>query len=65
MKEYILEHGGEEKELRREKKRKKWILMFYTYGEEEQQQQQGSPVYCEIRDSKFFIGAFYRRIIKY
>jgi len=34
VKEYILEHGREEKELRREEKRKKWILMFFTYGKE-------------------------------
>jgi hypothetical protein len=54
------------KELRREEKRKKWIFMFFTYGEEEEQM---SPVCCEIKDSRLFIGAFYRlfyrRIIKY
>jgi hypothetical protein len=64
--EYIPEYGGEEKDLRREEKRKKWILMFFIYGEEEEQR---SPVCCEIRDSRLFIGVFYRwfyrRIIKY
>ena len=69
-KEYISEHGGEE-ELKREEKRKKWILMFFTYGkeEEEEKEEQRSPVCCEVRDSKLFIGVFYRRfyrrIIKY
>jgi hypothetical protein len=48
--------------LRREEKRKKWILMFFTYGEEEKEEER-SPVYCEIIDSKLYIGAFYRRII--
>jgi hypothetical protein len=46
-------------------------LMFFTYGkeEEEEKEEQRSPVYCEVRDSKLFIGVFYRRfyrrIIKY
>jgi len=30
--------------------------MFFTYGEEEEEE--GSPVYSEIRDSRFFIGRF-------
>jgi len=48
--EDIPEHRGEEKELRRgEKKKKK--------GDRQ--------VCCEIRDSRLFIGAFYRRLIKY
>ena len=51
-----------EKELRREEKRKKWILMFFTYGKEEEQR---SPVCYEIKNSRLFIEAFYRRIIKY
>jgi hypothetical protein len=38
--------------------------MFFTYGEEEEEEQM-SPGCCEIRNSKLFIGAFYRRIIKY
>jgi hypothetical protein len=40
---------------RGEEKRKKWILMFFTYGKEEER----SPVCCEIKDLRFFIGAFY------
>jgi hypothetical protein len=53
--------------LGREEKRKKWVLMFFTYREEEEEEEeeQKSPVSCEIRDSRLFIGAFYRRIIKY
>ena len=54
VKEYILEHGREEKELRREEKRKKWILMFFTYGKEEER----SPVCCEIKNSRFYMGRF-------
>ena len=53
--EYIPEYGGEEKKLRRGEKRKKQILMFFIYGEEEER----SPVYCEIRNFRLFIGAFY------
>jgi len=34
--------------------------MFFTYGEEEEEEEQKSPVCCEIRDSRVFIGAFYR-----
>jgi len=37
--------------------------MFFTYGEEEEEERR--QVYYEIRDSGFFIGAFYRRIIKF
>jgi hypothetical protein len=53
--------------LGREEKRKKWVLMFFTYREEEEEEEEEekSPVSCEIRDSRLFIGAFYRRIIKY
>jgi hypothetical protein len=42
--------------------------MFFTYGEEEEKEEeekQRSPVYCEIKDSTFFIGPFYQQIIKY
>jgi hypothetical protein len=66
-KEYMPEHGEEEKVWRREKI-KKWILMFFTYREEEEEEQRSS-VCCEIRDYMLFIGVFYqrfyRRIIKY
>jgi hypothetical protein len=34
--------------------------MFFTYGKEEEEEEQKSPVCCEIRDSRVFIGAFYR-----
>jgi hypothetical protein len=37
--------------------------MFFTYGEEEEEEMR--RVCCEIRDSRLFIRAFYRRIIKY
>jgi hypothetical protein len=40
-----------------QEKRKKWILMFFTYREEEEEER--SPVYCEIRDSRLLIWAFY------
>jgi hypothetical protein len=50
--------------LRRGEKRKKWILMFFTYGEEEEKKER-SFICCEIRDSRLFIEAFCRRIIKY
>jgi len=62
--EDISKHGGEEKELRRKNKKKKWILMFFTYGGKEEEEE-GIRVCCEIRDSRLFIGAFYRWIIKY
>jgi hypothetical protein len=40
--------------------------MFFTYGEEEEEEdEEESPLNCEIMDSGFFIGAFYRWIIKY
>jgi hypothetical protein len=44
--------------------------MFFTYEkekeeEEEEEKEERSHVCCEIKDSKFFITAFYRRIIKY
>jgi len=44
--------------------------MFFTYEkeeeeEEEEEEEQMSTICCEIRDSKLFIGVFYRRIIKY
>jgi hypothetical protein len=31
--------------------------MFFTYGEEEEEEER-SPVCCEIRDSRLFIGRF-------
>jgi hypothetical protein len=40
--------------------------MFFTYEgeeeeeEEEEEKEQRSLVYCEIRDSRLFIGVFYR-----
>jgi len=44
--------------LRRgEEKKSKWILIFFTYGKEEEERR----VCCEIRDSRLFIGVFYRR----
>jgi hypothetical protein len=59
VKEYIPEHGREEKELRRGEKRKKWILMFFTYGkEEEEEKKERSPVCCEIKNSRFYMGRF-------
>jgi hypothetical protein len=41
--------------------------MFFTYGEEEEEEEEEerSPAYCEIIDSRLYIGAFYRRIINY
>jgi hypothetical protein len=39
--------------------------MFFTYGGEEEEEEEKRRVYCEIRDSRLFIGVFYRRIIKY
>jgi len=40
--------------------------MFFTYGEEEEEEEEERRrVCCEIRDSRLFVGAFYRRIIKY
>jgi len=43
--------------------------MFFTCGEEEEEEDEDEEerrqVCCEIRDSRLFIGAFYRRIIKY
>jgi hypothetical protein len=33
--------------------------MFFTYGEEEEEEEEErSPVCCEIRDSRLFIGRF-------
>jgi hypothetical protein len=51
--EDIPEHRGEEKELRRGEKKKK------------KKKKGDRQVCCEIRDSRLFIGAFYRWIIKY
>jgi hypothetical protein len=41
--------------------------MIFTYGEEEEEEEEEERrrVCCEIRDSRLFIGAFYRRLIKY
>jgi len=42
--------------------------MFFTCGEEEEEEEEEEErrrVCCEIRDSRFFIWTFYRRIIKY
>ena len=58
VKEYILEHGREEKELRREEKRKKWILMFFTYEKEKEKEKERSYVCCEIKNSRFYMGRF-------
>jgi len=38
--------------------------MFFTHGEKEEEEKR-RQVYFEIRDSRLFIRAFYRRIIKY
>jgi hypothetical protein len=52
--------------LGREEKRKKWVLMFFTYEKEEEEEEElKSLISCEIRDSRLFIEAFYRQIIKY
>jgi len=33
--------------------------MFFTYGEEEEEEEEErSPICCEIRDFRFFIGHF-------
>jgi hypothetical protein len=42
--------------------------MFFTYGEEEEEEEEEEErrrVCCEIKDSRLFISAFYRRLIKY
>jgi hypothetical protein len=51
--------------LRREEEKEIDIDVFYMGGEEEEEEEERSLVYCEIMDSRFFIGAFYRRIINY
>jgi len=42
--------------------------MFFPYRgkekEEEEKEKERRRVCCEIRDSRLFIGAFYRRIVK-
>jgi hypothetical protein len=52
--------------LRREEKKKKWILMFFIYGEKEEneEEEERRRVCCEIRDSRLFIEAFYRRFYR-
>jgi hypothetical protein len=40
-------------------------LIFFAYEKEEEEEEERSLVCCEIGDSRFFIGVFYRRIIKY
>jgi hypothetical protein len=47
--------------LRREEKKNKWILIFFTYGKEEEEEEEKRRVCFEIRDSRLFIGVFYRR----
>jgi hypothetical protein len=49
--------------LRREEKKNKWILIFFTYGkkEEEEEEEEKRRVCFKIRDSRLFIGVFYRR----
>jgi hypothetical protein len=34
-------------------------LIFFTYKKEEEKEEEMSPICCEIRDSRLFIGAFY------
>jgi len=46
--------------LRREEKKNKWILIFFTYGKKEEEEEEKRRVCCEIRDSRLFIGVFYR-----
>jgi len=33
--------------------------MFFTYEGKEEEEEERRRVYCEIRDSRLFIGAFY------
>jgi len=50
-------------EKRREEKERD--VDFFTYGEEEEEEEERRSVCCEIRNSRLFIGAFYKQIIKY
>jgi hypothetical protein len=48
--------------LRREEKKNKWILIFFTYGKKEEEEEEEKRRVCfKIRDSRLFIGVFYRR----
>jgi len=39
-------------------------LMFFTYGGKEEEKEERRRVCCEIRDSRLFIGVFYRRFYR-